>query len=281
MDLLLSDATKRSLKALQDNPGGAYLFYGIKGSGKASAAKQLASQLANSESDIITLTCDGKSIGIEAVHNFNLSLSLKRITAVGHRVAVVDEADSLTREAQNALLKILEEPPVGTSIILISHSRQLLPTILSRCKSIGFANFDNSAIKKYLVSKMGVESSLAEQLCKNPITIGRAISLVSDQEGWVEYQSNLAEEQKLLSDNLFERLSSASRVIKNSNPEEILIGLAEEVKRELRAAASKQDVGKIKVWVRRLNLVVWCQKYIAANGNPKFAFDRLALEMSS
>ena len=55
----------------------------------------------------------------------------------GHRVAIVDAADELTSQAANALLKILEEPPQSSAILLVSHRPAgLLPTIRSRCREL-------------------------------------------------------------------------------------------------------------------------------------------------
>ncbi|MCC6597433.1 MAG: DNA polymerase III subunit delta' [Alphaproteobacteria bacterium] len=57
----------------------------------------------------------------------------------GWRVVIVDDADTMNRNAQNALLKILEEPPSRTVLILIAHRMgTLVPTIRSRCRVIGF-----------------------------------------------------------------------------------------------------------------------------------------------
>ena len=55
----------------------------------------------------------------------------------GHRVVIVDCADEMNVNAANALLKVLEEPPVNTTLFLISHQpTRLLPTIRSRCRTL-------------------------------------------------------------------------------------------------------------------------------------------------
>lgn len=77
-----------------------------------------------------------KAMGIEDVRNIQKSILLKPFR--GKTKAVVIEAyENITSEAQNALLKVLEEPPANTLIIIsISKKELLLPTILSRCKII-------------------------------------------------------------------------------------------------------------------------------------------------
>lgn len=77
-----------------------------------------------------------KIIGIEDIRNMQKRLFLKPIKSDVKSV-IIDASLGLTVEAQNALLKVLEEPPANTIIIVIAISKDfLLPTILSRCKII-------------------------------------------------------------------------------------------------------------------------------------------------
>ena len=69
------------------------------------------------------------------------------------RVAVIDSMDELNREASNALLKMLEEPPANTLFFLVSHAPgRLLPTIRSRCRRLDFQNLDDDAMTSILVT---------------------------------------------------------------------------------------------------------------------------------
>lgn len=69
----------------------------------------------------------------------------------GWRVVIVDDADTMTRSSQNALLKILEEPPPRALLILITHKlSSLLPTILSRVQVISFPNLSDAELKSSL-----------------------------------------------------------------------------------------------------------------------------------
>lgn len=77
-----------------------------------------------------------QSIGIEDIKQMQKKIFLKPIKSK-LKAIIIDEAELLTIEAQNALLKILEEPPEHTIIILSSETQEtLLPTILSRCQLI-------------------------------------------------------------------------------------------------------------------------------------------------
>jgi DNA polymerase-3 subunit delta' len=67
------------------------------------------------------------------------------------RVVVIDSMDELNREASNALLKMLEEPPANTLFFLVSHAPgRLLPTIRSRCRRVEFHRLENDAMTSIL-----------------------------------------------------------------------------------------------------------------------------------
>ena len=70
---------------------------------------------------------------------------------LGHgKVFIIDEAELLNQAGQNALLKTLEEPPAGTTLILVTASEdRLLPTIRSRCMRIAFAPLPDDAVEKW------------------------------------------------------------------------------------------------------------------------------------
>ncbi|EJF87270.1 DNA polymerase III subunit delta' [Bartonella rattimassiliensis] len=69
----------------------------------------------------------------------------------GWRVIIIDSADDMNRNAANAILKLLEEPPAKTLFIIIAHSSgKLLPTIHSRCQKISFRPLNNDEMKKVI-----------------------------------------------------------------------------------------------------------------------------------
>lgn len=69
----------------------------------------------------------------------------------GRRIVLVEPAEALNTASANALLKVLEEPPINTVFILVSHQfRQLLPTILSRCHKLEVGLPDRAAMQDWL-----------------------------------------------------------------------------------------------------------------------------------
>ncbi|WP_345725520.1 DNA polymerase III subunit delta' [Qipengyuania mesophila] len=153
----------------------AWLFAGRRGVGKASFAQAAARELvgaAPGESghhpDIVTLTygpkddkeerkrADGKpfelarSIRISQIRAMQARLGT-RPTLGERRAIIIDPADDLERNAANALLKSLEEPPRGTYFLLVAHSpARLLPTIRSRCRVLRFPTVSDTEMNGLL-----------------------------------------------------------------------------------------------------------------------------------
>ncbi len=83
--------------------------------------------------DVILIESEGRSIGIDKIRELKEWMSLKPSKGT-RKTAVIFEASEMTIEAQNSLLKTLEEPPISALIILTAQNKQvLLPTIVSRC----------------------------------------------------------------------------------------------------------------------------------------------------
>ncbi len=79
----------------------------------------------------------------------------------GWRVALIDCADEMNGNAANALLKMLEEPPAKSAIILISHqSGRLLPTIRSRCRMLTFNSLEDRQVMEVMTQQLGPDSDV-------------------------------------------------------------------------------------------------------------------------
>ncbi len=93
--------------------------------------------------DQFIVATEDSSIGIAHIRDIQKTLFVKPLKGK-EKMVILDDAQKLTPDAQNALLKILEEPPVYSTIILSSVSENaFLPTILSRCKLILLASDTN------------------------------------------------------------------------------------------------------------------------------------------
>jgi DNA polymerase III delta prime subunit len=171
-----------------------YIFYGPAMIGKKLAAISFANFLEKREfsengilSDLMLVTPgENGSIGIDAVREIQNFLWQKP-NASPRRMLVIDDAERLTTEAQNALLKITEEPPVSSLLILItSDVESMLPTITSRLPKIFFGTVPEEEIKKWLKNP-----AIAKKAMGKP---GLAWRMLNDKE----FQKQLELVEKLL-----------------------------------------------------------------------------------
>lgn len=136
----------------------AYIFSGLEGIGKRLTARALAKNLLcssgaekscgtcpaciqvdrGSHPDLMMIEPQKGLITIDSIRNLKRELSRKSF-AGGYKVCIIDDADKMNSQAENALLKTLEEPTPDTVIILITAKPyHLLATVLSRCQHIKF-----------------------------------------------------------------------------------------------------------------------------------------------
>ena len=94
---------------------------------------------------------DRASIGVEPVKDFREDMFLSS-TESDHKIYIIKDAQSMTVESQNALLKVLEEPPAGVMIILLAEEcDKILTTIKSRVQYISMTRFSEDELKSYLL----------------------------------------------------------------------------------------------------------------------------------
>ena len=148
--------------------GHGYVFFGEPQVGKFSFALALVNFLETGNFDIpakmLSETLVIKQTGIDSVREIKNFLWQKPQNSL-KRAVIIDAADSLTAEAQNAILKITEEPPEHSLIILIAaNTDNLLPPIVSRLHKIYFGRVSRKEIGDFLASHLKISAAKAEEI---------------------------------------------------------------------------------------------------------------------
>ena len=182
---------------------GSIIIFGSNQSARSTKALEIARALEleysenNHDIKVVETPEDKKSIGIDEVREITKFLSNKPFSHK-NKAVIIAEAHLMTREAQNALLKTLEEPPSFATLILLAKTEEsVLPTVLSRCQKIGLSREINAGIDK---NETGKGSSVS------------FIDLLNQNTGKkLEWASETAKMDKKEIINLLEKLISEGR----------------------------------------------------------------------
>lgn len=164
-----------------------YLFLGPSGIGKTLFAKEFAKMILclsnpkpcnhcksciqfeeNNQPDFTQIEPIDGSIKIEMIRQMQVKLLEKPIIS-SKKVYLIKDADTMTKEAANCLLKTLEEPPSFITIVLVASNESiLLNTIRSRCTKVLFHKIEDNILGQYLKEKHIIEGLTGELVRKLP-----------------------------------------------------------------------------------------------------------------
>lgn len=195
-----------SNSVLQGKISQSYLFAGTEGVGKLLIAKQFAKMVLCLEAENYTDGCEcksckcfegtnhpdyfvinenGETIKIEQIREITSKVIEQPIIS-NRKVYIINDCDKMTVEAQNCLLKTLEEPPEFAVMILISSNESgILNTIKSRCMTIKFRNIPNEELKKYAINELGYSDVTPNLLESFGGSIGKARLQQVNQEKYL------------------------------------------------------------------------------------------------
>jgi DNA polymerase-3 subunit delta' len=158
--------------ALAAEPSHAYLFRGPRGAGKRAAARAFAAEVLAAAADdpedvrrralldpsphpdLVWLAPRGAQHMVEEVRERVIRAAAYRPFEGGKRVFVIEAAEAMRDESQNALLKTLEEPPEFVHLVLLSSDQEgLLETVASRCQTIEFAPLPAEVLERELTGE--------------------------------------------------------------------------------------------------------------------------------
>lgn len=207
-DIIGQESIKKHLQTAikTGNLSHAYIINGEYGSGRQTIASALAKTIqcqsktddtdacgvctsckqaeSHNHPDIKYITHDKTSISVNYIREqLNNDISIKPYSSE-YKIYIIPDANKMTEQAQNALLKTIEEPPVYAIIILLTENcDSLLPTIRSRCVTLTMNPVEKDKICTYLENKFQLEpeqAQIAANYCQG--NIGKAIRFASSSD---------------------------------------------------------------------------------------------------
>lgn len=196
------------IRAVQENKTShSYMFIGQDGIGKKIIAKEFAKMLlclgekkycnncksciefeTNNQPDFLCIEPEGNSIKIDQIRYMQQKIQEKPIIS-NNKVYIINNADSMTTEAQNCLLKTLEEPPKYATLILIgTNENSFLSTIKSRCMILHFEKIEDLKLKEYIEQTYNIEVT-PSMLDIFQGSIGKAIQLKDKKDDYIKIEN--------------------------------------------------------------------------------------------
>lgn len=278
-DIPVHSSTKSASENFISNPSHALIISGPEGYGAQELGFFIANSIAGSESSIIPILPNEKQIiTLEAIHDLISSSRYKNVQEFGKysRIFIICTAESMTSEAQNAFLKLLEEPPLGTMFILVSHNKQkLLETITSRAQVIHMHPITKSQAMEHLTSNLGYTNDEANNIY---LALGGKVATLEHKNKELDIFKNLQEAKRIISLPVFKRLIAVKNL--SSNREQA-INLVSDISAITKIALEKTALGNnansTLHWIDRSEIVEKTLSNLNSNGNVRLSLDYLLI----
>ncbi|GAB6086071.1 DNA polymerase III subunit delta' [Alkaliphilus crotonatoxidans] len=222
-----------------------YLIEGLAGLGKRTIARELAMGIVcQSKENKPCHTCQSciksqhgnhpeikwiepeGAIKIEQIRELQKEILMKPYEGK-YKVFVLCNAETMTTQAQNALLKTLEEPPTyGVLILLVNNINRLLPTVASRCQALRLRPVEKNKIADFLEAKKGISNEAARVVAAFSDGIpGKALQLLEDED-FIRRRNTLFEiTRELLNQNTIVLLDRVQFFVEEKNYAEELLDI--------------------------------------------------------
>jgi DNA polymerase-3 subunit delta' len=262
-DLLLDPQTLAHLKSLQADPPHGVLLTGPTGVGKLTVALAWARGL-TTPSNISQILPDEKgTISIDTARGL---YQLTRSRHSERQVVIIDNAQAMGAEAQNALLKLLEEPNASVIFMLTAPTPEvLLPTIASRVQRVDLPRLPKERLQTFLAAQAPKFSpqQTAQALFIADGRPGTLNNLLKDPAMFEHYRQIMQTAKQLLAASDYERLASVSTLAKDrAQTTEVL----EAMSHMLYSQILHDPQPKLVSLANRLET---CLVRLAQNGNPR------------
>ena len=288
-DIIGNDKIKKELEDLvkQNKYSHSYLFVGISGIGKKLIAKEFSQMIlcqgkekyckkcksciefsSNNNPDFQEIRPDGNNIKIEQIREIQRKIIEQPIIS-NKKVYIIDDADQMTKEAQNCLLKTLEEPPEFANIILIgSNESNFLSTIKSRCTIIRFEAIPNAEVKQYLQKKYDLKEIPESIIEASMGSIGKSENIKDKQELYLAIDDILNNIEKK---DLIDTLNKADIIYRSQEDKQ-------EILEYMNIILLKKIKQNIK-YLNCINIVEEAKKRLKANSNYNMTIDNMIMNI--
>jgi len=275
--MLLNDITKKWLDAFIEHPSSALLIdtpndmkNGLE------IAEHIHNKLVGSRSNPALHIQNERLVSIEDIRKMNSSLQLKANKSDEiSRICVISDAGTITREAQNSLLKVMEDTPENTLIILVAKdANEILETVRSRCSTLKVLPIESSKI-----SKLASEYSTNEPSVKKIFMLaeGRASKIVTLLEDGSEIDQDVEVAKQFLSSGVFQRQQMLSKILdKSYDMNRFLRTLRLIIKAGMHNSSSAESA---KLWKLKLKTVNTAEQQISHNVSTKLAMLSLSVSL--
>lgn len=287
--LVLHPETQSSIEQYVARPAHALMLISPPGSGKLSVARYIAAQVLRTTPEdldnypyfLAIAPQDGKAIPIETIRELQHFTALKipggKTTGAGaiNRVVIIESAHLMTAEAQNAILKSLEEPPLDTVFILTAPSADaLLPTIRSRVRITRVIIPPLNTLKEHLLQNFA-ESDIDKALLLSGGMPGLTWALLTSPEEHPLYEATL-QARSLLQSTAYERLLLVDGLTKQKQLCQDITFILGQMSR---MALTRSQPETAKRWQTIMKAAYAAQKSLQHNTQTKLVLMNLMLEM--
>lgn len=284
-DLLLHPQTETDLERFSTSGNHAVILGGSIGAGLTTIAQALAKKLLATNSLETApyysfIEPATKSITIEQVRELQATLVLRTTgERTIRRVIVLHKADTMTEEAQNALLKSLEEPPLDTVFILTSYQPgSIAATIRSRVQSVLVRRITLERAKAYF-SATYTPTQISRAHALSDGHIGLMVALLEDADNH-EVASAISTAKELYGMELYDRLLQVERISKEKDTlPQLLFACKRICIGALESAAGKEQAQAVASWSRKLAVIIEAEAQLRFNPNPKLFVTNLFMQM--
>lgn len=284
-DIILHPGTAATLARLTERLPHAVLLTGPAGSGKLTVARYLSSKYLKIPEErldtyphyLVLHSEDGRALSIDAVRSMQRQLVLKIPGAGGiARIVVIEDAHLLTVEAQNALLKTLEEPPLDTALILTATAQDsLLPTIQSRVHTVPVAQPPADDLAAALQKRRYDQEAIDTALVLSGNLPGLTLALLDDDTAHPLHQATV-EARKLLQSRVYERLLLVDSLSKQKSLcQDIVFVLGQMARTALERSRQSTNPASVTRWQGILKAAYEADAQLRANTQAKLVMTNL------